>query len=929
MKLKPPFHGKSAISRWLFANSYLSLHTQKRDPAMSIAKTYNAAEREEKWYQYWETSGFFRSVPDEREPYTIVIPPPNVTGMLHMGHMLNNTIQDILIRRKRMEGYNACWVPGTDHASIATEAKVVRLLRDQGIKKSDLTRDEFLKHAFEWKDKYGGIILDQLRKLGASCDWERTRFTMDDDYYRAVIMVFCDLYEKGYIYRELRMVNWDPSGLTALSDEEVIHKEQQGKLYYVRYKVEGTSKEYVTIATTRPETILGDTAISVNPKDMRFMHLVGKKVIVPLINRAIPIIADDYVDMDFGTGCLKVTPAHDVNDYEIGKRHNLETIDVLNPNGTMSEAAQLYIGEDRFIVRKKISKDLEAAGHMVKIEEYKNTVGHSERTDAIIEPRLSLQWWVNMKEISKPALQAVMDDTVKLIPAKFKNTYRHWMENVKDWCISRQLWWGQQIPAFYLHSENELPEHQRQFFVGVTPEVALEKARAKTGLDLNLDDLRQDADVLDTWFSSWLWPFQVFKSLTEPGNAEAAYYYPTNDLVTGPDILFFWVARMIIAGYEYEGKEPFKNVYLTGLIRDALGRKMSKSLGNSPDPLELMALYGADGVRFGVLTSSPAGGDLTFDTPIDLTKKELESKLCEQGRNFRNKIWNASNLVQGWVPEAGKPLAPLESVAINWMKRRLSATAAELADHFEKFRISDALATIRRVIWDEFCGWFLEMMKPNRDEAIGEAAREQVVQLFESLLQLAHPFVPFITEEIWQSLRLRKEGESIMMTLIPEPIVVGDDFEALAAFALVQDTVTAVRAFKADKGIPGKDQIDLYVNTQSPETFKANLSVLDRFLGLRSMQFVEKAPAGTGSLRVLTTEFYIPLGDNIDIEAEKAKLLKDIAYNEGFLVSVEKKLGNEKFMANAAAAVVEAELKKKADSEATLRLLRETLAGLG
>ncbi len=896
---------------------------------MSIAKTYNPAESEEKWYQYWEKNGFFRSVPDEREPYTIVIPPPNVTGMLHMGHMLNNTIQDILIRRKRMEGYNACWVPGTDHASIATEAKVVRLLRDQGIKKSDLTRDEFLKHAFEWKDKYGGIILDQLRKLGASCDWERTRFTMDDDYYKAVIMVFCDLYEKGYIYRELRMVNWDPAGLTALSDEEVIYKDQQGRLFFVKYKVEGTKNEWVTIATTRPETILGDTAISVNPKDMRFMHLIGKKAIVPLINRAIPIIADDYVDIEFGTGCLKVTPAHDVNDYEIGKRHNLETIDVLNPNGTMSEAAQLYVGEDRFVVRKKIVKDLEAAGHIVKIEDYKNSIGHSERTDAIIEPRLSLQWWVNMKEISKPALTAVMDDTVNLIPAKFKNTYRHWMENVKDWCISRQLWWGQQIPAYYLRSETALPEHERQFFVDVTPEGALAKARAKTGLDLSAEDLLQDADVLDTWFSSWLWPFQVFKSLTEPGNAEAAYYYPTNDLVTGPDILFFWVARMVIAGYEYEGKEPFKNVYLTGLIRDALGRKMSKSLGNSPDPLDLIGLYGADGVRVGVLMSSPAGGDLTFDTPIDLTLKALESKLCEQGSKFRHKMWNAYLLVQRWQVDEEGTITPLQKIAINWMKRYVSATAAELADHFEKFRISEALRTIYRAIWDEFCGWFLEMMKPAQEESISAAAYAEVINLFELLLQLVHPFTPFITEELWQSLRERQPGESIMITQIPEPIVVGDDFEALTAFELLKDTVTAVRAFRAEKGIRNIEQIDLFVNTQTPEIFTANLPVLERFLGLSSMQFVDKAPAGTGSLRVLTTEFYIPLGDNIDIEAEKAKLLKDIAYNEGFVASIDKKLSNEKFVSSAPAAVVEIERKKKADGEATLKLLRETLAGLG
>ncbi len=894
---------------------------------MSIAKTYNPAEREEKWYQYWENSGFFKSVPDEREPYTIVIPPPNVTGMLHMGHMLNNTIQDILIRRKRMEGYNACWVPGTDHASIATEAKVVRLLRDQGIKKSDLTRDEFLAHAFEWKEKYGGIILQQLRKLGCSCDWDRTRFTMDADYYKAVIMVFCDLYEKGYIYRALRMVNWDPVGLTALSDEEVIYKEKQGRLFQVRYKIEGTKNEYVTIATTRPETILGDTAISVNPKDMRYMHLVGKRAIVPLIGRSIPIIADDYVTMDFGTGCLKVTPAHDPNDYLIGQRHNLEIIDILNPNGTMSEAAQLYIGEDRFDVRKKIVKDLEAAGHMVKIEDYTNTVGHSERTDAVIEPRLSLQWWVDMKDLAKPALDAVMDDSVNLIPSKFKSTYHHWMANVKDWCISRQLWWGQQIPAYYLKYEMGLPEEQRQYFVDVTPEGALAKACAKTGLTLTIDDLHQDPDVLDTWFSSWLWPFQVFRSLTEPGNPDATYYYPTNDLVTGPDILFFWVARMVMAGFEYEGKKPFNNVYLTGLIRDRNNRKMSKSLGNSPDPLDLITMYSADGVRVGVMMSSPAGGDLIFDTPLDLTKEALDSKLCEQGSKFRNKIWNAYCLVSLWTVDPEKEPTELDKIATAWMRRKINAAAAEIADHFEKLRISDALRTVYSLVWDEFCSLFLEMMKIGRDETMSAKSYELVIELFESVLQLAHPFVPFITEEIWQSLRERKDGESIMLTQIPEPIVVGDDFDALSNFELIKETVTAIRAFRGEKGLGSKDQIDLYINTQSPEIFNANSPVLEKFLATSSIQFTDKAPAGSGSLRVLTTEFYIPLL-NIDVDAEKARLEKEIAYMEGFVQSIDKKLSNEKFVSNAKPEVVESERKKKADGEATLKLLRESLAGL-
>lgn len=896
---------------------------------MSISKTYNPAESEEKWYQYWETNGFFKSTPDDREPYTIVIPPPNVTGMLHMGHMLNNTIQDILIRRKRMEGYNACWVPGTDHASIATEAKVVQLLRKQGIKKSDISREEFLAHAYEWKEKYGGIILQQLRKLGCSCDWDRTRFTMDDDYYRAVIMVFCDLYRKGKIYRAQRMVNWDPVGLTALSDEEVIYKEKQGRLYHVRYKIEGSKNEWVTIATTRPETILGDTAISVNPKDMRYMHLVGKRALVPLINRSIPIIADDYVTMEFGTGCLKVTPAHDPNDYQIGQRHNLEIIDVLNANGTMSPEAQLYVGEDRFDCRKKIVKDLDAAGHMVKIEDITHTVGHSERTDAVIEPRLSLQWWLDMQDISKPALKAVMDDVVNLIPAKFKNTYRHWMENVKDWCISRQLWWGQQIPAYFLKADMSLPDEERRYYVHETAEGALAQAREATGLDLGMDDLVQDPDVLDTWFSSWLWPFQVFRGLTEPDNAEVNYYYPTSDLVTGPDILFFWVARMIIAGYEYLGEKPFTNVYLTGLIRDKLNRKMSKSLGNSPDPLDLMKLYGADGVRVGIMMSSPAGGDLIFDTPLDLEKEPLDSKLCEQGRNYSNKLFQARNLVKSWEVVPGKETTPLEKIAIDWMQRRINAAAAELADHFEKFRISEMLRCVYRLSWDDFCSYFLEMMKPEKGAGIGEAAYERVLQLFEYLLQLNHPFVPFMTEDTWQILRERKPGESLMMTQIPEPIVVGDDFEMLENFELIQETLTAVRAFKSSKGMNFTAPIELYINTQSPDIFSANALVLERFLKTTSIQFVDKSPAGCGSLRVRTNEFYIPLGENVDLDAERAKLQQEISYTEGFIASVDKKLSNEKFVGSAPAAVVEAERKKKADGEAKLKLLRETLAGLG
>ena len=886
---------------------------------MSIAKNYSPAESEQKWYSHWEQNGYFRSVPDHRKAYTIVIPPPNVTGMLHMGHMLNNTIQDILIRRKRMEGFNACWVPGTDHASIATEAKVVQLLRSKGIKKSDISRDEFLSYAYEWKDKYGGIILGQLRKLGASCDWDRTRFTMDDDYYKAVVDVFIDLYRKGYIYRDLRMVNWDPQGLTALSDEEVIYKEKNGKLYHVRYQVQDQPDTWITIATTRPETILGDTAISVNPKDERYTHLVGKTAIVPLIGRIIPIIADNYVEMEFGTGALKVTPAHDINDYELGKRHNLEVVDVLNADGTMSQAAQLYVGEDRFAARKKIVADLEAAGHIVKIEDHTHKVGHSERTDAVVEPRLSLQWWVSMKKLSEPAYKAVMDDVVQLIPAKFKNTYRHWMENVKDWCISRQLWWGQRIPAWYTSDG--------RFAVANTAEEAVDILKQEHPAETFIAaDLTQDPDVLDTWFSSWLWPFQVFKGLTEPGNEEAKYYYPTNDLVTGPDILFFWVARMIIAGYEYMGERPFDNVYLTGIIRDKLNRKMSKSLGNSPDPLDLIAAYGADGVRVGILMSSPAGNDLQFDTPLNLDKEALVSKLCENGRNFSNKIWNAFRLVKGWEV-ADLPPTALDEIALNWIEKRTNAVKAEVKDAFEKFRISDALLAIYRLIWDDFCAWFLEMMKPGFGEAISEASYNHVIRVFEELMQLAHPFIPFITEEVWQGLRDRQAEESIMVTLIQPDETQKHDAQYLESFELIKEAVTAIRAFRNEKGLKQKDQIKLYINTIQQGVFQDNLPVLERFLNTESVEFADGAPAGASSLRVHTTEFYIPLA-TIDTAAEIEKIKADIAYTEGFLVSVDKKLQNERFVSSAPAAVVDVERKKRADAELKLKMLNESLAAL-
>lgn len=897
---------------------------------MEIPSKYAPGKIEEKWAGYWEKHQLFRSVPDDREPYTIVIPPPNVTGMLHMGHMLNNTIQDILIRRKRMQGFNACWVPGTDHASIATEAKVVGMLRERGIKKSDLSRDEFLKYAFEWKDKYGGIILHQLRRLGASCDWERTRFTMDDDYYKSIIQIFVDLFEKGHVYRAKRMVNWDPQGLTALSDEEVIYKESTGKLYHLRYQIEGTTDQWVTIATTRPETILGDTAISVHPEDERYKHLVGKNALIPLLNRPIPIIADEYVDREFGTGCLKVTPAHDVNDYEIGQRHNLEIIDILNPNGTLSEDAKLYVGKDRFEVRKLIVADLEAAGHVVKVVEHLNKIGHSERTDAVIEPRLSLQWWVAMKELSKPALEAVMNDDVQLIPAKFKNTYRHWMENVKDWCISRQLWWGHRIPAWYLESEREALEGDRQFFVALDVEGALEKARAATGnSNLTAADLYQDEAALDTWFSSWLWPFQVFKGLTEPGNAEVEYYYPTNDLVTGPDILFFWVARMIIAGYEWMDEKPFNNVYLTGLIRDRLGRKMSKSLGNSPDPLDLMALYGADGVRAGILLSSPAGNDLTFDTPLDLTKEPLNSKLCELGRNYCNKMWNAFRLVAGWEA-ADRPMTDLDVLSLQWMESRMHQVLGELEEKFDAFRISEALHAVIKLIWDELCSWFLELMKPGFGEGVPAEALAKVKVIFEEMLKITHPFTPFISEDLWHRLAVRKEGESINLHT---QLLAADsgkvDLELMAGMDEIQTIVAALRTFRTEKGISMKNEIELYVKTANPALFERFGVVITKFLKVSALHFTDGPIAGSASVVSGTHEFFIPVGNTIDVEAEKAKINAEIEYHEGFLAKVMVKLDNEKFVNSAPRPVVEAELKKKADAEEKLAVLRQSLANLG
>ncbi|RMG68757.1 MAG: valine--tRNA ligase [Bacteroidetes bacterium] len=876
---------------------------------MSIAKKYQPGEIEEKWYDRWIQAGAFRSTPDERTPYTIAIPPPNVTGILHMGHVLNNTLQDVLIRRKRMQGFNACWVPGTDHASIATEAKVVRMLREQGIKKSDLSREAFLEHAFAWKDKYGGIILQQLRKLGASCDWDRTTFTMDEGYSEAVIQVFCDLYDKGHIYRDLRMVNWDPAAQTTVSDEEVIYQDTQGALYHVRYPIEGSEGEFVTIATTRPETILADTAIAINPDDPRYTHLHGKRAIVPLTDRAIPIITDGYVDLEFGTGCLKVTPAHDPNDYEIGQRHGLEVIDMFEADGTIAPTVGRYTGMDRFDVRKQITRDLDEAGFLVKKEPYTHAVGHSERTHAVIEPRLSLQWFLNMKELAQPALQAVLDGEVSLIPGKFINTYKHWMENVRDWCLSRQLWWGHRIPAYYIQGSDD-------YVVAPTPEAALAKARALTGNpDLSMDSLHQDEDVLDTWASSWLWPIQIFNGINEPDNPDIQYYYPTQDLVTAPEILFFWVARMIMAGYEYRDQKPFANVYLTGIVRDDQRRKMSKSLGNSPDPLDLIAQYGADGVRVGMLLASPAGNDLLY-----------KESLVEQGRNFANKIWNAFRLIKSWeVTDA--PAGPRERLALDWMQARLEQAAAEIEDHFSKFRISDALMSGYKLTWDDFCSWFLEMIKPAYGQPIARETLEGAIDQFEATLKLLHPFMPFITEEIWHGLRDRAEGDFICLASMPT----GSDAppDLLADIELVKETVTAVRAFRTQKGLSPKDPIDLFILTDQPDHLTPYFPLLEKFLNTGELAIVSEKVEQAASLRVGTYELYIPLDGTIDLDAERAKIQEEIAYMEGFLKQVLKKLGNERFVQNAPEQVVALERKKQADAEAKLDVLRKSLSELG
>ncbi|HRS67543.1 MAG TPA: valine--tRNA ligase [Paludibacteraceae bacterium] len=870
---------------------------------MELASKYNPADIESKWYQYWIDHAFFSSKPDGREPYTVVIPPPNVTGVLHMGHMLNNTIQDILVRRARMTGKNACWIPGTDHASIATEAKVVNRLAQQGIKKSDLSRDEFLNYAWEWTEEHGGIILKQLRKLGASCDWDRTAFTMDNVRSESVIKVFCDLYNKGLIYRGVRMVNWDPQALTALSDEEVIFKEQQGKLYYLRYKIEGENG-YAVVATTRPETIMGDTAMCINPNDPKNAHLKGKKVIVPLVNRVIPVIEDEYVDIEFGTGCLKVTPAHDVNDYMIGEKYNLPSIDIFNDNGTLSEAAGLYVGLDRFDVRAQIEKDLAAANLLEKVEPYTNKVGYSERTNVVIEPKLSMQWFLKMEHLAEIALKPVMDDDIKFYPTKYKNIYRHWLENIKDWCISRQLWWGHRIPAWFL------PEGG--YVVAETAEKALKVARESSGnKNLQLSDLRQDEDCLDTWFSSWLWPISLFDGINRPGNKEITYYYPTSDLVTGPDIIFFWVARMIMAGYEYMGDMPFKNVYFTGIVRDKLGRKMSKSLGNSPDPLELIERFGADGVRMGMMLSAPAGNDILFD-----------ESLCEQGRNFNNKIWNALRLVKGWqVADIEQPES--SKIAIDWFDAKLSATVDELNDDFDKYRLSEALMTVYKLFWDEFSSWYLELLKPVYQQPIDATTYASTLAFFEKLMLLLHPFMPFITEEVWQALADRKAGESIMVSSMPKSDCKNNDL--LNDFEVIKELIAGVRSVRLERNIPNKETLTLLI--ASGEHNDVYNSVITKICNLTAIERGDK-DANAASFMVRTTEYAVPLGNMINVDEEIAKMEAEIVYLQGFLKSVMAKLNNERFVTNAKPEIVENERKKQADAESKIQTLQESIQQL-
>ena len=871
---------------------------------MNIPSKYEPGKAESTWYSYWMKHGFFKSTPDEREPYTIVIPPPNVTGVLHMGHMLNNTIQDVLTRRARMQGKNACWVPGTDHASIATEAKVVAKLKEQGIEKKNLTRDEFLEHAWEWTHKHGGIILEQLKRLGASCDWDRTLFTMDDKRYDSVIKVFVDLHNKGLIYRGVRMVNWDPQARTAVSDEEVNYTEEKSKLYYVKYRIAGEDG-FVTVATTRPETILGDTAVCANPDDERYSHLKGKKVIVPMVDREVPFIFDSYVDKEFGTGCLKITPAHDINDYEIGIRHKLPSIDVFNEDGTMSEKAGLFVGVDRFQARELSEKELRKSGSLVKVENYNNKVGRSERTNAVIEPRLSMQWFLKMEKISKPALDAVMNGDIHLHPSKFRNLYRHWMENVHDWCISRQLWWGHRIPAWYFSNG--------EYVVAETEEKALELARKKSGnKSLSAKDLVQDEDVLDTWFSSWLWPITCFDGINDPENNDYKYYYPTNDLITAPEILFFWVARMIIAGYEYRGEKPFSNVYLTGLVRDQQRRKMSKSLGNSPEPLDLIEKYGADGVRVGMLLCSPAGNDLLYD-----------DSLPEQGRNFANKIWNAFRLVKGWNIDDSIPQPESSEVAVKWMNEVLKKSVHEIDNNFKKFRISEALMSSYKLFWDEFSGWYLEIIKPEYQKPIDRKTYQATVDIFEKLAELMHPFMPFITEEIWQMLKERKDGESIMVTRLPESKRYNK--ELLTSFENIKETVTAVRSVRKEKDIPNREAVELLIMADSSEYDSSLMKVVSKLCNLSAIDFVEKRQEGAASFMIGTTQYFIPLEGKLDVEAELSKLKQDLEYERGFLANVMKKLENERFVQNAPTNVIDLERKKKSDAEARIKSLGERI----
>ena len=875
---------------------------------MTIPAQFDAKAVESKWYEYWMKNNYFHSEPDHRTPYTIVIPPPNVTGVLHMGHMLNNTIQDVLIRRARLKGFNACWVPGTDHASIATEAKVVAKLKAEGINKNDLTREEFLKHAWEWTEKYGGVILDQLKKLGASCDWERTKFTMDEDMSASVIRSFVDLYNKGLIYRGYRMVNWDPEAKTTLSDEEVIYEERQGKLYHLKYQIEGTT-DFVTVATTRPETILGDTAICINPNDERYTHLKGKNAIVPIANRVIPIIFDEYVDMEFGTGCLKVTPAHDVNDKELGERHNLEIIDIFNEDATLNSYGLQYAGKDRFVVRDEIAKELESIGNLEKVETHLNKVGTSERTKAVIEPRLSDQWFLKMEDLAKPAIKAVLEtEEVKLYPNRFNNTYRHWMENIRDWNISRQLWWGQQIPAYYYGDGKE------DFVVAETKEQALELARTKTGnAILTANDLTQDKDALDTWFSSWLWPMSVFGGIMEPENKDFKYYYPTNDLVTGPDILFFWVARMIMAGYEYGGDKPFTNVYLTGIVRDSQRRKMSKQLGNSPDPLDLIEKFGADGVRAGLLLSASAGNDILFD-----------EELCNQGKGFSNKIWNAFRLIKGWeVADIEQPAYAKK--AVEWYEAKLNKTLAEIEDHFEKYRISDALMTTYKLVWDDFCSWFLEMIKPAYQQPIDRTTFNSAIAILENNLKVLHPFMPFLTEEIWQLITERTPEQALIIAAWPE--INPADETLISEFDVAAEVISGIRTIRKDKNIPFKDAIELKVvnNDNLPDGFD---SIIAKLGNISAVDYVTDKVSGALTFRVKSNEYFIPVTGAVDVEEEIAKLTQELEYNKGFLKSVQAKLSNEKFVGSAPEKVVAMEKQKEADALAKIETIEQSLNGL-